>query len=81
MERTIEMEIQYFIKKKNRNVRTLSKTALLTQKFGRNFKTRIAQKQENSTPQISTESDVLSPRNVQYWASQIFTEASPIQSR
>jgi hypothetical protein len=32
MERKIEMEIKYFIKEKNGNVKTLSKTALLTQK-------------------------------------------------
>jgi hypothetical protein len=46
MERKIEMEIKYFIKEKNGNVKTLSKTALLTQKFRKNFKTRVTREQE-----------------------------------
>ena len=46
MEKETETEIKYFIKeKKNGNEKSIQKTASLTQKLERNFKTQITQKQ------------------------------------
>ncbi len=62
------MEIKYFIKEKNGNVKNSLKTALLTQKFRKKFKTWVTQEQRKKNKiahhQLALTRDVSTPGNV-----------------
>ena len=65
MEKETETEIKYFIKEKNGNGKSIQKTASLTQKLRRNFKTQITQKQEKiAHHKLALKSNDSNPRNV-----------------
>ena len=83
MERKIEMKIRYFIKKKM-ETSTLHHHGILTQKFRKNFKTQVTQEQEkeqNSTPQISTDTRRFISMNCQILGQLNIHRTSPISSR